>query len=185
MAEREDRKRQLNVHGLTPEFLDAGAGGTMETQLLKAHGELVKHGLKFRPQNIIRARPTSDTTRNDKTLQMRVTYDSAETKSVVIKAAKAGHIWNSRQKKEKGKLTYFKEIPPPNRHSQVKRKHHDETRDEMESNPKKAKSKPITDSDSTPDNGRAEEEEEEKKRQEFVARELRVEERDAETKFIA
>ena len=79
MAEREDHKRQLNVHGLTPEFPRGSAGGKIEKELLEVHGELVKQGFKFRPQNIIGARPTSNTARNGPSSPMRVTYDSADT----------------------------------------------------------------------------------------------------------
>ena len=37
-ANRDEPKRQLNVHGLTPEFLEAMAGGIMEKELMSLHG---------------------------------------------------------------------------------------------------------------------------------------------------
>ena len=145
MADKEDHGRQLNVHGLTPEFLKAMAGGIMEKELMRLHGKLVKHGFRFRPQNIIGARPTSSTARNDHTLPMRVTYDSPKTKSIVMKAAKSADLWNIRVKKDKGRLAYFKDVPSPRRHVQVKRKSQ-ETSDEKESKPKR----PRTEQNSEP-----------------------------------
>ena len=124
------------------EFLKACTGGKKEKELFELHGELVKHGFRFRPQNIIGARPTLNTARNGHRSPMQVTYNSPETKSVVIKATKAAHVWNTREKKEKGKLTNFKEVPTPKRLVQVKRKHKD-TSDEKESKPKRAKTEPI------------------------------------------
>ena len=185
MAESEDQKRQLNVLGIDEGV--AGSQGTMENQLSEAHEELVQFGFKFRPQTVIGARLTSNTTRSGQTVPIRVTYDSEATKSDVIKAAKAGQVWNSRQRRESGRHTYFKEATyPPKRRVQEKRKNrHEDTSDKMEPESKKAKTKQKTDSDSTTRHGEAEEAEEENKRQKFVAKELKKEERDDEIAFIA
>jgi hypothetical protein len=144
----------------------------MEKELMRLHGKLTKHGFRFRPQNIIGARPTSGTARND------------HTSPIVMKAAKSADLWNIRVKDEKGRLAYFKDVPSPRRHVQVKRKRQ-ETSDEKESKPKRSRTEQNPEPKSAAKNREGEEAKEEKMQQKFVAKELKKEEHDAETAFIA
>ena len=102
LAEAETPKRQLTVYGLTPSFLSEDGGtataqGTLQYQLSDVHEELVPYGFLFSPEKIVGARRSSDTSRNGQTVATRVMYNTEETKADVIKAAKAGKIWDSRK----------------------------------------------------------------------------------------
>ena len=94
-----------------------------------------------------------------------------------MKAAKSVHLWDIRTRNGKGRIAYFTEVP--RRQAQVKRSH-EENQDKKESKPKR----PRTEPSSATKNKEAEEAKEEKKGQQFVAKELKKEERDAGTSFI-
>ena len=174
LAEAETPKRQLTVYGLTPSFLSEDGGtataqGTLQYQLSDVHEELVPYGFLYSPEKIVGARRSSDTSRNGQTVATRVTYNNEETKADVIKAAKAGKIWDSRKRKVEGKHAFFKEPSYPK-----KRKNRpDVAQDQDEPEPKKARK--DQDPDQSTKLNEAEEAEEDKKTKKFVKRELEIE----------
>ena len=100
LANEDDPSRQLNVHGLTPEFPMATAGGKAEKELPSIHCRLVRFGLLMGPGKIIGARPASRSIKNDQDATMRVTYDSHNTKKIVVKAANSAGLWVYREKND-------------------------------------------------------------------------------------
>ena len=72
MADRDDPKTQLNVHGITTRFLNTA---NAVTQLQGIHEEIVPHGYRFRPQDIIGSRIQSNNTSGGQTETIRVTYN--------------------------------------------------------------------------------------------------------------
>ena len=141
--------------------------GTLQYQLSNVHEELVPFGFLYSPERIVGARRSSNTSRNGQSVATRVTYDNEETKADVIKAAKAGQIWDLRERKVEGK--WFKEPSYPKK----RKKRPEEIQDQGEPESKKARK------DSGPDHNtklnEAEEAEEENKTQKFVERELEIE----------
>ena len=66
---------------------------------------LVKHGLLMGPGKIIGARPATRVVKNDQNATMRVTYDSQNTKKIVVRAANEAGLWGYREKN--GKMASF------------------------------------------------------------------------------
>ena len=113
-ANKEDHERQLNVHGLSSEFLEASAGGVQDNELFQLHKKLEtkkvgKHGFDFKPHHIIGARHAWNTSSNTQVLPMRVTYDSPQTKRKVIDAALCGGLWGC--KNPHARAAFFRDIP--------------------------------------------------------------------------
>ena len=178
MADKEDPKRQLSVHGITTRFLNAA---NAVTQLREVHEEIIKHGYRFRPQDIVGSRITSNNTSGGQTETIRVTYNSESTKSKVKVAAKTGKVWDLRQNQETGKETYFKE-PTYSKKSQLTRKRpREDSPDRKDPKPKRARKRPDPD----PAVGESEEKKEEDERIKFVEKVLREEQKDEELAFKA
>ena len=143
LANEDDPSRQLNVHGLTPEFSMATAGGKAEKELPSIHCRLVRFGLLMGPGKIIGARPASRSIKNDQDATMRVTYDSHNTKKILVKAANSAGLWVYREKN--GKIAhFFRDVIDTVRKawaksSQVKRKREDGMGEGSQKNSKKPK----------------------------------------------
>ena len=97
LARLEDPSRQLNVHGLTAEFPMSVARGFVEKELSSLHIRLVKYGLLMGPGKIVGARPATSIVKGDQNATMRVTYDTGNTKKIVVNAAKEAGLWGPRQ----------------------------------------------------------------------------------------
>ena len=171
-ASREDLARQLNVHDLPSEFPRSMEGGSADRELHRTHMQLVNYGFLFGPGKIIGARPVSSTVRGSKTTTMRITYDSKETKKMVIKTARNAHLWGYQE----GRSAFFRDVPgpTPKKRKQTKRKI------ESSGEEKEKLSKRQRTSEPAPRDSSAEQEREEIKTQEFVSKELGREQMDDE-----
>ena len=172
----DDPSRQLNVHGLTPEFPMATAGRKAEKKLLSIHCRLVRFGLLMGPGKIIGARPASRSVKNDQDATMRVTYDSHNTKKIVVKAANSAGLWGYREKN--GKIApFFRDVIDTGRKaraksSQVKRKRKDCTGEGSQKNSKKPKTNITHVPETASENLESEEAQEEERQKEFVGKKM-------------
>ena len=101
MANREDPERQLNIHGLTPEFLEAMNEGVMAKELLLLHEKLLPFGFKNRASQFV--------ARSGRTSLMRMTYDSPKTKLTVVSAAKSAKVWDLQVRDARNRIVFFRE----------------------------------------------------------------------------
>ena len=107
---------------------------------------------------------------------MRVTYDSKNTKRIVVKAAKNADLWGHRKKNGKI-IPFFRDVIDTGRKiqaksSQVKRKRDDGAGDKPHKNSKKSQTEITHIPDTASENLESEEVLEEERRQEFIANEL-------------
>ena len=113
---------------------------------------------------------------------MRVTYDSEKTKRIVVRAAKSANLWGHQERKGKGKIAFFRDVPNLKRHAQVKRKLEENPCEDVPKNPKRQRTEKKPKPELAPKDRRAEEAKEEKKQQKFVEKEMRKEELEIEAK---
>ena len=131
------------------------------------------------PRKIIGAHPASIAVKNDQESPMRVTYDSINTKKIVVKAAKAADLWGHQEKNDK-MIPFFRDVINTGRKvqaksSQVKRKRDDDAGDKPQKSSKKSKTEITHIPDTASEHLETEEALEEERRQEFIANELRKE----------
>ena len=128
------------------------------------------------PRKIIGARPALRAVKNDQDSTMRVTYDSQNTKKIVVKAANSAGLWGYREKN--GKIApFFRDVIDTGRKvqaksSQVKRKCEDGTGEKVQKNSKKPKTDITHIPETASENLESEEAQEEERPQKIVSKEL-------------
>ena len=179
LARREDPSRQLNVHGHTAEFPMSVARGIAEEELTSLHIRLLKYGLLMGPGKIVGARPAIGIVKSDRNATMRVTYDTLNTKKIVVKAAKEAGLWGHREKN--GKIRpFFRDVMEtgrnnPAKSTQTKRKRKETNEEAPKINSKKPKTNVTHVPETASETQESEDVPEEERKKEFVDKEMKKE----------